>query len=66
MFDRAELETIAELALRHDLIVVADEVYEHLAYERAHVPIATLPGMGDGAAAALAGWRVDAAGGSGE
>jgi N-succinyldiaminopimelate aminotransferase len=46
VFDRAELAAIAELAVEHDLIVLADEVYEHLTYGDAeHVPIATLPGM---------------------
>jgi N-succinyldiaminopimelate aminotransferase len=36
---------IAELAREHDLLVVTDEVYEHLVYDGPHVPIATLPGM---------------------
>ena len=40
-----ELAVIAELAIRHDLLVVSDEVYEHLVFEGAHTPIATLPGM---------------------
>jgi N-succinyldiaminopimelate aminotransferase len=40
-----ELAAIAELAICHDLLVVTDEVYEHLVFEGAHVPIATLPGM---------------------
>jgi N-succinyldiaminopimelate aminotransferase len=40
-----ELAVIAELAIRHDLLVVTDEVYEHLVFDGAHLPIATLPGM---------------------
>jgi N-succinyldiaminopimelate aminotransferase len=40
-----ELAVIAELAIRHDLLVVTDEVYEHLVFEGTHIPIATLPGM---------------------
>jgi N-succinyldiaminopimelate aminotransferase len=40
-----ELRRLAELAVRHDLIVVADEVYEHLVFEGRHIPTATLPGM---------------------
>ena len=36
---------IADLARRHDLLVVSDEVYEHLVFEGAHIPIATLEGM---------------------
>ena len=40
--------SIAELAIEHDLIVVTDEVYEHLVFDgRTHVPIATLPGMAE-------------------
>ena len=35
VFDARELTTIAELAIEHDLIVVTDEVYEHLAVRRA-------------------------------
>ncbi|MFF2007493.1 pyridoxal phosphate-dependent aminotransferase [Streptomyces sp. NPDC058195] len=42
---RAELTAIAELAVAHDLLVVTDEVYEHLVFEGAHIPAATLPGM---------------------
>ncbi len=42
---RAELTAIAELAIRHDLLVVTDEVYEHLVFAGEHIPIATLPGM---------------------
>ena len=45
VFDRAELELIAELCRRHDLLAVTDEVYEHLAYDGEHIPMATLPGM---------------------
>lgn len=45
---RAELEGIAELAVRHDLVVVTDEVYEYLTYDGTeHLPIGTLPGMAD-------------------
>ncbi|MEP6971964.1 MAG: pyridoxal phosphate-dependent aminotransferase, partial [Betaproteobacteria bacterium] len=40
-----ELHAIAELACRHDLWVVADEVYGALTFEPAHVSIAGLPGM---------------------
>ncbi|NKY47347.1 pyridoxal phosphate-dependent aminotransferase [Nocardia cerradoensis] len=43
---RADLEAIAELAREHDLIVVSDEVYEHLVYDgNTHLSISTLPGM---------------------
>lgn len=36
---------LAALANKYDLTVVTDEVYETLTYERAHVPMASLPGM---------------------
>ena len=45
VFTRAELAAIAELACEHDLLVVTDEVYEHLVFDGEHMPIATLPGM---------------------
>ncbi len=43
-----ELEAVAALAISHDLLVVTDEVYEHLTFDRArHTPIGTLPGMAE-------------------
>lgn len=45
VFDRSELELIAELCRRHDLLAVTDEVYEHLAYDGEHIPLVSLPGM---------------------
>jgi len=45
VFDRDELQLIADLAIEHDLLVITDEVYEHLIFEGRHIPIATLPGM---------------------
>jgi N-succinyldiaminopimelate aminotransferase len=48
VFTRAELTAIAAIALERDLIVVTDEVYEHLLFDgREHVPMATLPGMAE-------------------
>jgi N-succinyldiaminopimelate aminotransferase len=63
---RDELRAVAELAIERDLIVVTDEVYEHLVYEGEHVPISTLPGMWErtltissaGKTFALTGWKV--------
>jgi len=41
-----ELGAIAAVAVEHDLVVVTDEVYEHLTFTgHRHVPLATLPGM---------------------
>jgi N-succinyldiaminopimelate aminotransferase len=43
---RAELDAIAAVAVDHDLVVVTDEVYEHLTFDgHEHIPLATLPGM---------------------
>ena len=64
---RAELEAVAAVAIEHDLLVVTDEVYEHLVFDgREHVPIATLPGMWDrtvtissaGKTFSFTGWKV--------
>lgn len=46
VFSRAELELIAELCIEHDVIVLADEVYDRILFDGAeHISIATLPGM---------------------
>ena len=46
MFTRPELEVIAELCIRHDVLIISDEVYSEIVFDgAAHVPIATLPGM---------------------
>ena len=67
VLDDAERAAIAELAVRHDVVVVVDEVYEHLLYDgRRHVPLATLPGMADrtlsissaGKTFSFTGWKV--------
>ncbi len=66
VFTRAELTDIANLAQQHNLIVIADEVYEHLVFEGVHVPIATLPGMRErtltissaGKTFSVTGWKI--------
>lgn len=64
---RAELTAIAELAVSRDLLVVTDEVYEHLVFDDAeHLPIASLPGMRErtvtigsaGKTFSFTGWKV--------
>ncbi len=64
---RAELQAVADLAVEHDLVVITDEVYEHLTFDdREHVPLATLPGMFDrtltlssaGKSYSVTGWKV--------
>ncbi|MEV0250405.1 pyridoxal phosphate-dependent aminotransferase [Nocardia sp. NPDC050712] len=48
ILERADLTAIAELACEHDLLVLTDEVYEHLVFDgREHISIATLPGMAE-------------------
>jgi len=48
VFERAELETIAELCRRHDALAITDEIYEYILYDGArHVSLATLPGMAE-------------------
>jgi N-succinyldiaminopimelate aminotransferase len=44
-FTREELELVAAVCREHELVAVADEVYEHLVYEGMHVPLAALDGM---------------------
>ncbi|PFH52851.1 hypothetical protein AMATHDRAFT_138984 [Amanita thiersii Skay4041] len=67
VYRRSELEHIAALAEEHNLLVMADEVYDCLVFDgKEHVRIATLPGMWDrtvtvgsaGKAFAATGWRV--------
>jgi len=45
VFTRDELAAIAGLAVERDLLVVTDEVYEHIVFDGEHVPIARFPGM---------------------
>jgi aminotransferase len=44
---RAQLEEIAAVVRRHDLLVLTDEIYSELTFEGEHVSIATLPGMAE-------------------
>ncbi|MDH6120086.1 pyridoxal phosphate-dependent aminotransferase [Kitasatospora sp. GAS204B] len=61
-----ELRTIAQLAVEHDLLVITDEVYEHLVFTGTHHPIAALPGMRErtvsissaGKTFSFTGWKV--------
>ncbi len=47
VLDRTELAAITRLAVDRDLVVVTDEVYEHLTFDGEHIPLATMPGMRD-------------------
>lgn len=63
---REELQAIADIAIEHDLVVLSDEVYEHLTFGVPHIPIATLPGMAErtltissaGKSFSFTGWKV--------
>ncbi|MFF5014516.1 pyridoxal phosphate-dependent aminotransferase [Streptomyces sp. NPDC001165] len=64
---RAELAAVAELAVERDLLVVTDEVYEHLVFDDAeHLPLAAFPGMRErtvtigsaGKTFSFTGWKV--------
>jgi N-succinyldiaminopimelate aminotransferase len=64
---REELDAIAAIAIERDLVVITDEVYEHLTFDGLpHIPIATLPGMAErtltissgGKSFSFTGWKV--------
>jgi len=66
-FSREELEGLARVVSGSDIVVICDEVYEHLVYDgRPHIPLATLPGMRQrvlkigsaGKIFSLTGWKV--------
>lgn len=46
VYSRDELELVAQVCQRHDLLAITDEIYEHIVYDgAAHVSLAALPGM---------------------
>lgn len=63
---REELETVAAIAVEHDLVVISDEVYEHLTFGVPHIPMASLRDMRDrtltissgGKSFSVTGWKV--------
>ena len=66
VMSRKQLEEIADIAKKYDLLVLSDEIYSELTYDTEHVSIASLPGMkertvflhGFSKAFAMTGWRV--------
>jgi len=67
VFSRAELQTIADVCLQHNLLAITDEIYEHIVFDGLeHTPIATLAGMaertitisGISKSYSVTGWRV--------
>jgi len=68
VYTKAELELIASLCQKHNVLAITDEVYEHLTYEPSlpHISLATLPGMWErtvtlsslGKSFSLTGWKI--------
>ena len=66
IMEKADLEAIAEVIIKHDIFVMSDEIYAELSYKEKHVSIASLPGMrertvvinGFSKAYAMTGWRL--------
>jgi aspartate/methionine/tyrosine aminotransferase len=66
VFSHQELAVIAELAIKHDAIVLSDEVYDKLVLTGSHIPIATLPQMRErtitlrslGKVFSVTGWKI--------
>jgi aminotransferase len=68
---KEELQALADVVTRHDLIVISDEIYAELTYDTNHTSFASLPGMKDrtillsgfSKAFAMTGWRIGYAAG---
>ncbi len=66
VMEKEDLESISKIILKHDLIVLSDEIYAELTYGREHVSIATIDGMrertiiinGFSKAYSMTGWRM--------
>jgi aminotransferase len=67
VFSRQDLELIAQLCQKYDVLAITDEIYEHILYDGAeHIPLWTLPGMAERTIAvnsvsktfSVTGWRI--------
>ena len=67
VFTRDELETLGKIAKKHDLIIMSDEVYEHITFDGTkHIPTATIEGLRDrtitisstGKTFSMTGWKI--------
>ncbi|WP_406657084.1 pyridoxal phosphate-dependent aminotransferase [Methanolobus sp. ZRKC2] len=66
VYDRSTLKNIADLAIDHDILVLSDEIYEKIIYDREHVSMGSIEGMQDrtitvngfSKAYAMTGWRL--------
>jgi len=69
--DKATLEAVAKLAIKHNLIVISDEIYSAISFDRQHISILSIPGMkertiylnGFSKSHAMTGWRLGFIGG---
>ncbi len=65
-FDREDLEQLAEFVKKNDLLIISDEIYAELTYDKKHVALSSLPGMKDyvilvsgfSKSHAMTGWRL--------
>ena len=66
VFNDTELMLIATLCVKHDVLAITDEVYEHLVFDGAHQPLASFPDMADrtvtvssgGKTFSFTGWKI--------
>jgi aminotransferase len=66
VFDREELQSIADVCREHDILAITDEIYEHIYYEGEHLVLAGFEGMRDRTITvsglsktfSITGWRV--------
>lgn len=65
-FDREDLEALAEFVKKNDLLVISDEIYSELTYDKEHIAFSSLPGMreyvilinGLSKSHSMTGWRI--------
>ena len=66
MWSHDDLAALAEICVRHDIVAICDEVWEHVVFENKHIPLMAMPGMRDrtvkigsaGKIFAVTGWKV--------
>ncbi len=66
MWSQDDLAALAEICVRHDIVAICDEVWEHVVFENKHIPLMAMPGMRDrtvkigsaGKIFAVTGWKV--------
>ncbi len=66
MWTREDLALLAETCVKNDIVAICDEVWEHVVFDGAHIPLMAMPGMRDrtikigsaGKIFALTGWKV--------